>query len=144
MILLTPPIRSVASLLTDWAVFPWSTMPRILIVDDEPGFAGLLGQALARRGHDVRSCDNSVEAVLLAATLIPEVLVLDWMLGQGTERDNVLAAVVRVSPQVRVIVATGLRADQITLGTPVGTWMVLEKPFSVDALFDAVDRVMGP
>lgn len=119
-------------------------MPRILIVDDEPGFAALLGQALARRGHDVRYCDNAVEAVLLATGLVPELLVLDWMLGQGTERDNVLAVVLGVAPAVRVIVATGLRADQIAFpAAPPVHWEVLEKPFSVDALFEAVDRLMG-
>ena len=119
-------------------------MARILIVDDEPGFAALLGQALARRGHDVRTCDTAVEAVLLAATLIPELLILDWMLGQGTERDNVLAVVLRVAPEVHVIVATGMRAEQIVFSAASpGKWEVLEKPFSVDALFEAVDRLMA-
>lgn len=119
-------------------------MARILIVDDEPGFAALIGQALGRRGHDVRACDNAVEAVVLAPQLNPEVMVLDWMLGKGTERDNVLAAVRRVSPGVHVIVATGYRADQIPAGTGAGRWEVLEKPFSVDQLAEAVDRVMAP
>jgi len=118
-------------------------MPRILVVDDEPGFAALIGQALLRRGHDVRACETAAEAIALAPGLVPEVVVLDWMLGKGADRDNVLAAARAVSPNVNVIVATGYRADQVTLGSP-GKWEVLEKPFSVEQLADAVDRVMAP
>jgi two-component system, NtrC family, C4-dicarboxylate transport response regulator DctD len=115
-------------------------MSRILIVDDEPGFAALLGQALSLRGHDVRSCETAAEALPLIPALVPEIVVLDWML-PGTERDRVLAAVMQVASNARIIVVTGLQASQIVwLVPPPAEWEVLEKPFSVDALLDAVDR----
>ena len=54
---------------------------RILIVDDEPAYREYLGRFLSREGLEVRSAETCGEALEIARSFAPKVLVADWMLG---------------------------------------------------------------
>jgi DNA-binding NtrC family response regulator len=41
---------------------------RILVVDDEPGVKRVVGLALTRAGHDVRTANNSAQAIAACET----------------------------------------------------------------------------
>jgi DNA-binding NtrC family response regulator len=118
-------------------------MSRILIVDDEPGFAELMGTSLERRGHEIRWCERGTEALAHLAAEPPELLVLDWILGQGMEREQILQEVAARCPECRLLIVTGLRRDQLSwTAPPTAAWEVLEKPFTLESLCDAVDGLL--
>ena len=50
---------------------------RVLILDDNTDVADTLGHALALEGHEVRVCYAAVDALQAAATLKPDVCILD-------------------------------------------------------------------
>ena len=53
------------------------TMRRILVVDDNEDAAGLLGEVLRMRGHDVHLAHDAAAAVALAGATVPEIVLLD-------------------------------------------------------------------
>ena len=57
-------------------------MGRILVVDDSVLIRELLVATLGADGHDVRIAVDGVEAIRLVRELHPELIILDWMMGQ--------------------------------------------------------------
>ena len=55
-------------------------MPRILIVDDEPGYRKHLSRELIGDGYDVETATRGREALEIARRFQPDVLIADWML----------------------------------------------------------------
>ncbi len=53
---------------------------RVLIVDDDPGFARALARSLRRQGHEVFLCERGAEARQLLEQADPDVVVLDFHL----------------------------------------------------------------
>ncbi len=51
--------------------------PRILIVDDFPNTAELLGRGLSRFGYEVRTATDGVEAIPIARDFRPDFVLLD-------------------------------------------------------------------
>jgi two-component system response regulator HydG len=114
---------------------------RILLVDDDPEICSVMSSYLAARGYAPR-VKSSVESAL--ETLDSEdidVVLTDLYLGEGTGLD-ICRAVSANRPNVPVIVITGLGdmksvSDVMRAG---GKDFIL-KPFSLDALDDALERV---
>src|SRR5687768_1199921 len=52
-------------------------MAEILVIDDDADGREVLSRVLAKAGHHVRSAANGQEALLLVATTIPQVIILD-------------------------------------------------------------------
>ncbi|MDV6330094.1 response regulator [Asticcacaulis sp. 201] len=50
---------------------------RILVVDDNEASATTLGWAMEDYGHEVRTCFNGAEAVAMAKTFKPDVILMD-------------------------------------------------------------------
>jgi two-component system, NtrC family, response regulator AtoC len=53
---------------------------RVLIVDDDAGFARVLARGLRAAGHDVATCETGADARAQFAQLDPDVVVLDYQL----------------------------------------------------------------
>jgi two-component system, OmpR family, response regulator len=59
---------------------PIDTRRRVLVVDDEPSIVDAVGTALRYEDFDVAQASTGREALALAATFEPHLIVLDWML----------------------------------------------------------------
>jgi DNA-binding response OmpR family regulator len=55
-------------------------MKKILVVDDEPSIRRLLGVALGNRGFEVIEAEDGIQAIALALTEKPDLIVLDVMM----------------------------------------------------------------
>ncbi len=51
--------------------------PRILVVDDEPQIQRFLRPSLSAAGYDIQIASDGAEALKLAATTAPDLVVLD-------------------------------------------------------------------
>lgn len=105
---------------------------RILVVDDEPDITALVAYHLARAGYRVSTAANGTEALRLARTERPDLVILDLML-PGVSGYDVLAELRRLDEtrDVGVILLTARReeVDRIR-GLTLGADDYLTKPFS--------------
>lgn len=118
-------------------------MVRVLVVDDEHDFTDLLSERLRTRGMEVRTAYDGQEALEVARTFAPEVVILDISMPgmSGLETMDALRA---EKPAPEVILLT---ADT-TLGTAVagmkgGARDYLTKPTDINTLVAAIGEAEG-
>ncbi|MFH1885494.1 MAG: response regulator [Pseudomonadota bacterium] len=108
--------------------------PRVLLVDDEPGFRSPLAKRLERRGMRVVEAGTGEEALDALAAAPADVVVMDVMMpGMGG-----LAALARIRadhPAVQVILLTGHAAvEDGVQGIQEGAFDYLRKPVELEHL----------
>jgi DNA-binding response OmpR family regulator len=103
--------------------------PRILLVEDEASIAEPFAKLLAREGFRPTVARTAAEALELARTTEPELVLLDLMLPDGDGRD--VARELRAESDVAVIMVTarGTETDRI-VGLELGADDYVVKPFS--------------
>jgi two-component system OmpR family response regulator len=115
--------------------------PRVLVVDDEPYITDLLSAALRFEGFDVEVAVTGTEALRMARTCRPDIVMLDVMLPdlEGTE---VCRRLRQGGDQVPVVFLTARDAteDKVS-GLAIGDDYVT-KPFSLDELVARVRAVL--
>lgn len=119
---------------------------RVLVVDDEERILNFLRSKLKASGYEVLTATDGVQALELAQTQEPDLMVLDLVMPRmdGFEALRQL----RVFSPVPVIILTarGDDADKIK-GLTLGADDYLQKPFNPDELvarIEAVRRRLGP
>jgi CheY-like chemotaxis protein len=114
-------------------------MPRVLVVDDEPMIALLLGDWLGELGHEVLGpARNAAQALALIEAKRPDAAIVDVSLGRETgypvaERLTKLG--------VPFVFATG-RAEG-TLQAPFTDAPIMCKPFDYAAVEAAIAQMLG-
>lgn len=83
---------------------------RVLVVEDNPDAAELLGEMLSRAGHDVSVVNDPESALAELATFEPDVAVLD--IGLPGMDGYELALRVRRQSKCRLVALTGYGEDQ--------------------------------
>lgn len=110
--------------------------PLALIVEDEPAQVELASYNLRRDGFETVSADNGEDGLLLAEELVPDLIVLDWMLPNvsGIEvcRRLKRQKATRKIPII-IVTARGEEADRVR-GLDIGADDYLVKPYSVAEL----------
>jgi two-component system, OmpR family, response regulator len=113
---------------------------RVLVVDDEPSLAELLGSVLRYEGWETRTAADGGSAVRTARDFEPDAIVLDIMLPDfdGLE---VLRRVRAILPHVCVLFLTARDSvqDRVT-GITAGADDYVTKPFSLE---EVVARLRG-
>ncbi len=114
---------------------------KILVIDDEDGLREMVQMALERRGFEVAQAENGAVGVECARQLLPDLVLCDVNM-QQMDGYGALAAL-RAEPStatIPFILMTG-RADNAGMrqGMELGADDYLPKPFSIDALYAAVD-----
>ncbi len=106
---------------------------RILVVDDEPRYLRLIRVNLEASGYEVVTTDNGQSAIELAASQLPDLILLDIML---PGKDGYVAcAEIRRFSQVPIIMLTALgRTNDIVRGLDAGADDYIPKPFSAQEL----------
>ena len=113
-------------------------MATVLVVDDERSYRHYLSARLAREGHDVLVAAGADEGITMAASTPPQVLVVDWLLGQEASGLQIAAELQRRDPTLRTILITGFSAQALARADDVAVFRCLEKPFEIDDLVRAV------
>ncbi len=115
----------------------------VLVVDDEPTIAEIVGRYLERAGYAVRTAADGHEALAAIARARPDLVVLDLMLPgiDGLEVMRRLHEGDSAPPPVVMLTARGEEADRIT-GLRSGADDYVVKPFSPAELVARVDAVL--
>ncbi len=117
---------------------------KILIVDDEKDALSILEKELAGRGYSVISADNGSDAINLAKSQYPDLIILDiWMPGMdGPE----VAEKLQEDPKTKhipVIFLTCLfqKREKEEQGRVVAGKVLIAKPYSIDGLSAQIERL---
>jgi adenylate cyclase len=117
----------------------------VLVVDDLADMRQLVARALTKRGYSVMQAPNGAAGLELAKSLVPDLVVTDWMMpvmdGPG------LIAAMREHDRlasVPVVLLTAKSDDESrSAGTVLGADHFLGKPFSEDELVCAVRNLLS-
>jgi two-component system phosphate regulon response regulator PhoB len=121
----------------------------VLVVEDEPAIQELVAVNLVRHGHDVKRAANAEEAYRAVAEMLPDVILLDWMLPDSP--GPTVTRRLRADPRTREVPIILLTArageDDKVAGLEAGADDYITKPFSpreLEARIQAVLRRRAP
>lgn len=117
-------------------------MPKILVVDDDPGVRELCSMVLTNEGFEVLQAEDAAVGIQLARNEAPDLVLLDWML-PGLDGMDALRALKGSSKtrQIPIVMLTALDGlPQITMATFSGADGYVTKPFEVDDLLSLIRR----
>jgi diguanylate cyclase (GGDEF)-like protein len=107
---------------------------RILIVDDVPDNIRILSKMLAADGHDISAATDGQQALVIAESILPDLILLDVMM-PGMDGYAICAAL-KANPllnSIPVIFVTALSdTDDETRGLSLGAVDYVTKPFHED------------
>jgi len=117
---------------------------RILIAEDDPAVLMLYARYAQKRGHAVLLAHDGAEALVVAASELPDLILLDVALpkldGRDVLRQLKTNAHTREIP-VLVITASGGVQSLRTLLVELGAADVLEKPVDLPIAFKKAERL---
>ncbi len=120
------------------------TKPSVLVVEDEEALCTLLRYNLEREGYSVHEARNGGEALSAAVEILPDLIILDWMLPElsGIEICRRLRArgILRSVPII-MLTARREESDRIC-GLDTGADEYIVKPFSMPEFLARARAVM--
>lgn len=118
--------------------------PKLLLVEDDSALAELVEYRFRGEGYEVRSTDDGDEALLMASEDVPDLVLLDWMIG-GTSGIEVCRRLRRnkETSHVPIIMLTARSdEDDRVRGLETGADDYVTKPFSPRELIARVGAVL--
>lgn len=116
---------------------------KLLLVDDDEVFRGVLAKALSRRGYAVQTA-HDVESALSSATAEPPDYALVDLCLPGPSGLALVDCLARTSPQTRIVVLTGYASIATAVeAVKLGAMHYLTKPVQTDDIVAAFQREEG-
>ena len=120
-----------------------SSLPSILVVDDNPDNVDIIRHYLEARGYPITVAHDGEEALALYETVRPSIVLLDVMMPgrDGWEVCRVMKQHPALGKQVRIIMVTALDEwDDKRQALQTGADDYVEKPFDLSKLAATVER----
>lgn len=117
-------------------------VPRLLVVDDEPGFRTLLAQALENEGFDVTQASDGDEAVAAVRQHTYDLALLDIRMPK-IDGIEALKIIRNESPSTDCIMITGHQDVQLAVeAIKLGAREFLPKPLNIEDLMIRINSVL--
>ncbi len=122
---------------------------KILLMDDEPSITYIVGQILARMGHQVETLNDSMETGKLYEEARKsgapfDIVILDIVIKQGMGGKETLRRLQKIDPAVRAIALSGYLGDRdIEELRRLGFLEVVRKPARMKDFDYAINKVMN-
>ena len=121
---------------------PAKTEARLLVVDDEPTILELLAGTLRFAGFDVLTAVSGAEALRIAATVRPDLILLDVLM-PDCDGFEVVRRIRAGGPRVPVIFLTARdNVHERVTGLTLGGDDYVTKPFSLDEVLARIRAVL--
>lgn len=112
---------------------------RLLLVEDDAVFAGVLGRALGRYGYDTAHASDAVAALRMAGDMRPDAALVDLKLGQDSGL-KLIPELMERCPGLRIVVLTGYASIATAVqAVKLGAVEYLAKPADVEDVVAALD-----
>jgi len=124
--------------------------PLVLVADDEEDIRSLVAFRLRRAGYEVITAADGEEALLLATTRLPDLVVLDMMMPKATGLEVTRSMREHEATKVIPVILLTARAQEgdVMSGFEAGADDYVKKPFSPQDLQARVqallERSAGP
>lgn len=119
-------------------------MARVLIVDDAAFMRKMVGDAVAKGGHEVvGEAANGQEAIERFQELSPEVMTLDITM---PEKDGLqaLREIIAMDPGAKVVMCSALGQESKVLESiKIGAKDFVVKPFQPDRVLGAIEKALS-
>ena len=118
---------------------------KILVVDDEKDVLLVLKKELAGRGYFVITADNGKDAIMLARSKQPSLIILDVLM-PGMDGPEV-AIKLKENPKTRDIPIMFLsclypKSEEVAKGHMVGVQVVFAKPYDPEELVSTIEELL--
>lgn len=121
-------------------------MSRILLVDDNDLLRKVLSVTLVRMGHSVVEARNGKEGLQLCQAEPPDIFLTDIVMPEK-EGIETIGTLRRDYPNVKIIAMSGggrgSASDYLKIAKLMGAAIALAKPFSDQAMAEAITGVSG-
>ena len=116
---------------------------RVLVIDDELGIRSVLAEALVEEGWEVQSARDGREALRVLRAWRPDAILLDLMMPvmDGWAFRKAQRGLPDGLSDVPLIVLSAAR-EVAAHGVALGAAVALPKPFDLDEVIEAIDRVL--
>ena len=119
---------------------PVTSLPSVLVVDDEPQVVWVLQFSLEAEGYTTYAANNGVEALAEISEHRPNLMVLDIMMPTmdgWSVLEEVLKLPLEERPRVVIVSALSSLRDRAK-AAELGADAYMPKPFNVDALLEVL------
>ncbi len=110
--------------------------PQVLLVEDEPAQREILTYNLEAEGFAVRVAENGEEAMLLIAEMLPDLVILDWMMPLMSGIEVCRQIKTRSDTRHIPVIMLSARSEEVDAvrGLETGADDYVTKPYSVSEL----------
>lgn len=116
-------------------------MARILIIDDDEAFRGMLVTILEAAGHTTVAAENGLEALKRFRATPADLILTDLMMPyDGLATIRILRS---EFPQLGIIAMSGGGAHRLDFARSLGAHRTLTKPFASEQLVTAIAEVLS-
>ncbi|MDH5552644.1 MAG: phosphate regulon transcriptional regulator PhoB [Nitrosomonas sp.] len=117
---------------------------KILVVEDELAIQELIAFNLKSAGYDVLRADNAEQAMQMINEMLPDLVLLDWMLPQmsGIDFANILRRESRTKTIPIIMLTARTEENDKIQGLDVGADDYITKPFSPRELVARIKAVL--
>ena len=114
--------------------------PVILVVEDEPAQREVLSYNFAAEGFSVTTAENGEEALLLVGEVLPDIIVLDWMLPNVSGIEVCRRLKSRAETRAIPVIMLSARSEEVdrVRGLETGADDYVIKPYSIVELMARV------
>jgi CheY-like chemotaxis protein len=116
----------------------------VLIVDDEPPYRVFLRKLFERYGCRVETSASGLVSLEIARRMVPDLLIIDWMLKNSIDGLQVAAEIRKQKPDLVTILITGYPSAELeerTENEPRTTFV--SKPFEAEDILSAVRSALA-
>ncbi|MFP3983247.1 MAG: PAS domain S-box protein [Desulfurivibrionaceae bacterium] len=127
---------------------PMGRSPKILVMDDEEMVRSVSEKMLSRNGFAVETAVNGQEAIekyrqLMDAGEVFDIVIMDLNISGGMGGKAAIKELLRLDPEARAVISSGFAEDPLMANyEEYGFMDVVEKPFNMKQLIDAMQRVL--
>ncbi|GIF11033.1 response regulator [Actinoplanes teichomyceticus] len=125
---------------------PVADTPTVLVVDDEEDLRDIMRRMLERRGYSTLVAGDPDEAISVCRDHAGDIdaLVTDLTLPGGASGGELAGTITGMRPGLGVVFISGLPKDiAVTKGLVGDDALLVKKPFTADALLQALKKVLG-
>ncbi|MCI0708108.1 MAG: response regulator [Ignavibacteriae bacterium] len=121
-------------------------MKTILLVEDERDLSDVLGMVFSEEGYAVYHMQQAEEALEFCLLTTPDLIISDVQLGgmDGLAFLKVVRGIGRLHRVPFVVVSAMNDASFVGIAKEFGATAYFSKPFDVDELVGAVNRILSP
>lgn len=122
---------------------PSGSQLQILVVDDEPSVRKSIKMLLNHEGYEVQLADSGEAALILFEPGKFDLVITDYSM-RDMNGNQLVALIKQRSPSQHIIMATALAGElKNSDGQAAGVDLLLDKPFTLTGLRDAIAQVLS-